>query len=193
MNSQTRSPLPSFKGQYSDEKVLFNIKENITNFLFKKLYILISLIIFSNIFSVIIYYFLWKIFFIISVIILIILIFIYYYIIYKNTNFIFTTRRIIKDVRTWLFTKHRKELKIMDIKSSLTNKKWLLQTILRTWNIKIEWTESNSAIYFTWIKEYSQISNYIWRVIDYIKLNWHTDNIARYQDKKYRKENKKKN
>jgi hypothetical protein len=79
----------------------------------------------------------------------------------------------------------------MDIKSSLSNKKWFIQTLLRVWNIKVEWSESDSSIYFTWIKEYSQISNYIWRVIDYIKLNWHTDDIARYQDKKYRKEIKK--
>ncbi len=191
MENKTRSELPKFKWQYSDEKILFSIKENIINFIFKKLYILISLLIFSAIFSWIVYYFMWSILFIITVIIFIILIFIYYYIIYKNTNFIFTTRRIIKDVRNWLFSKHRKELKIMDIKSSLTNRKWFLQLILRVWNVKIEWTETNSAIFFTGIKEYSQVSNYIWRVIDYIKLNWHTDNIARYQDKKYRKENKK--
>ena len=191
MENKTRAELPKFKWQYSDEKILFSIKENIINFIFKKLYILISLLIFSAIFSGIVYYFMWSILFIITVIIFIILIFIYYYIIYKNTNFIFTTRRIIKDVRNWLFSKHRKELKIMDIKSSLTNRKWFLQLILRVWNVKIEWTETNSAIYFTGIKEYSQVSNYIWRVIDYIKLNWHTDNIARYQDKKYRKENRK--
>jgi len=188
----SRPPLPPFKWQYSDEKVLFYLKENIVNFIFKKLYILISLLLFSAVFSAGILYFMWTVSFIVSVIIFIILIFIYYYIIYKNTNFIFTTRRIIKDVRNWLFSKHRKELKIMDIKSSLTNRKGLIQLILRVWNVKIEWTETNSAIYFTWIKEYSNVSNYIWRVIDYIKINWHTDNIARYQDKKYRKENKNK-
>jgi hypothetical protein len=148
------------------------------------------LLIFSSLVSGLVLYFLWNIYFIISIIIFIILIFLYYYIIYSKTNFIFTTRRIIKDVRNWIFSKHKKELKIMDIKSSLTNRKGFLQLILRVWNVKIEWTETNSAIYFTGIKEYSQVSNYIWRVIDYIKLNWHTDNIARYQDKKYRKENK---
>ena len=188
-----RQELPKFKGQYSDEKVLFNIKENIINFIFKKLYILISLLIFSGLISGLVFYFMWSIYFIITVIVFIFLIFLYYYTIYSNTNFIFTTRRIIKDVRNWIFSKHRKELKIMDIKSSLTNKKGLIQVILRVGNIKIEWTETNSAIYFTGIKEYSQVSNYIWRVIDYIKINWHTDNIARYQDKKYRKESKKSN
>jgi len=187
IEKKVRPPLPPFKGQYSDEKVLFNIKENIINFIFKKIYILISLLIFSAIFSGIIYFFLWIAFFIISIIFFIILIFIYYYIIYKNTNFIFTTRRIIKDVKNGLFSKHRKELKILDIKSSTASKNWFFQTILMIWNVKVEWTENNASIHFYWIKEYSQISNYIWRVIDHIKLNWHTDDIARYQDKKYRK------
>ncbi len=75
----------------------------------------------------------------------------------------------------------------MDIKSSMSNKKWFLQTILRIWNIKIEWTEKEWNIYFSWIKEYEDISNYIGRVIDYIKLNGHTDNIARYKTKIQRK------
>jgi len=52
-----RQELPKFKGQYSDEKVLFNIKENIINFIFKKLYILISLLIFSGLISGLVFYF----------------------------------------------------------------------------------------------------------------------------------------
>ena len=75
----------------------------------------------------------------------------------------------------------------MDIKSSMSNKRWFLQTLLRVWNIKIEWTEKESNIYFSGIKEYSEISNYLWRVIDYVKLNGHSDNIAKYQNKKMRK------
>jgi len=184
-----REALPPFKWQYSDEKVLFYMKENIINFIFQKFYILISLILFSSIISGAVFYIYWYIFFSIIIILLLFFIIYYYYIIYRDTNLIFTTRRIIKDVRTWLFSKHRKELKILDIKSSTSNKNGIIQTILMIWNIKIEWTENKSSIHFRWIKEYSQVSNYIWRVIDYIKLNWHTDNIARYQDKKYRKNN----
>ena len=190
MQENIREELPPFKGQYSDEKVLFYVKENIVNFIFKKIYILISLLIFSSIFSGIIYYFYWKIFFIVSIFLLIFFIIYYYYLIYRDTLLTFTTRRMIKDVRTGLFSKHKKELKILDVKSSMTNKSGFLHTILWIWNIKVEWAETKAAIYFTWIKEHKQISNYIWRVIDYIKLNAHTDNIARYQDKKYRQKNK---
>jgi len=187
----SREELPWFKWQYSNEKVLFYLKENVLSFILSKIYILLSLIIFIIILSGIILYFFWTIWFLIVLIILILSVIFYYYFLYKNTIFTFTTRRIIKNVRTWLFSKHKKELKILDIKSSTASKNWFIQTILKIWNIKIEWTENKSSIFFNWIKEYEQISNYIWRVIDYIKLNWHTDNIARYQDKKYRKNFKK--
>jgi hypothetical protein len=58
MENKIRESLPSFKGQYSDEKILFSIKENIVNFIFKKLYILISLLIFSSLVSGLVLYFL---------------------------------------------------------------------------------------------------------------------------------------
>jgi hypothetical protein len=51
----------------------------------------------------------------------------------------------------------------------------------------IQWTEEHSNIYFRWIKWHSDIANYLWRVLDYIKLNWHTDDIARYKTKKARR------
>jgi 4-amino-4-deoxy-L-arabinose transferase-like glycosyltransferase len=99
------------------------MKENIINFIFTKLYILISFLIFSFILSLIIYYFINNIIAIIIFVILLSLIFLYYYYIFKDSFLIFTTRRVIKQIRTGIFSKHRKELKIMDIKSSLSNKK----------------------------------------------------------------------
>lgn len=181
----------NFKWKYSDEKTLFKIKENLIFFIFSKLVIVIPIILFSSILSLFLFYFVNLFLAISAIIIVIILIFLYYYLIYKDSFIIFTTRRMIKEIRTGIFSKHRKELKIVDIKSSLANKTGFIQAILRIWNIKIEWTENNSAIYFNWIKEYDNISNYIWRVIDYIKLKWHTDNIAMYQNKVKRKKNKK--
>jgi hypothetical protein len=179
--------MKEFKWQYSDEKILFKVKENLINFIFTKIWILFSFIVLISIIWIILYYFEYKILSPIFAIISIFLITIYYWFLYKNSFLYFTTRRIIKQIRNGIFLEHRKELKIMDIKSTMSNKKGFIQTIIRVWNIKIEWTEKESSIYFSWIKEYAEISNYIWRVIDYIKLNGHTDNIARYQDKKMRK------
>ncbi len=176
-----------FKWQYSDEKVLFKIKENLISFIFRKFWTLFSFWVLLSALWVTLYYFEYNLLLFTWIVLIIFLVSFYYWFLYKDSFLYFTTRRVIKNIRYWIFFKHRKELKIMDIKSSMSNKKWILQTILRIWNIKIEWTENDWAIYFYWIREYSEISNYIGRVIDYIKLNWHTDNIARYRDKNMRK------
>jgi len=179
--------MKEFKWQYSDEKILFRIKENKLSFILNKIWIILSLLFIIVIFSIILYYFNYKTISIIFIILSLLLIFIYNWFLYKDSFLCFTTRRVIKEIRNWIFFRHRKELKIMDIKSSMSNKKWFIQTILRIWNLKIEWSEKEGNIYFSWIKEYSELSNYVGRVIDYIKLNGHTDNIARYQNKKMRK------
>ena len=182
--------MKEFAGQYSDEKILFKVKENTISFVFNKIWIIFSFIILMVIVSAILIYFKYTILVFIIIILTIALISAYYWFLYKDSYLIFSTRRIIKQIRNWLFFRHRKELKILDIKSSMSNKKWFLQTILRIWNIKIEWTEKEWNIYFSWINNYADISNYIGRVIDYIKINWHTDNIARYKTKKERKKDK---
>jgi len=179
--------IKEFKWQYSDEKILFKVKQNLISFIFEKFWMIFSFLILIILISVGLFYFKYNFLGLLLIIISIIFIIIYYLFLYKDSFLYFTTRRVIKQIRNWIFFRHRKELKIMDIKSSMSNKKWLLQTVLRIWNIKIEGTEKEWNIYFSGIKEYSEISNYIWRVIDYIKLNWHTDDIARYQDKKMRK------
>ncbi len=176
-----------FEWQYSWEKILFKKKENIISFIFSKFWIIFSFIVFTIILFWVLYYLNYVFLAFFVIIFTIIFIIWYYYFLYKDSFLVFTSRRVIKQIRNWLFFKHRKELKILDIKSSMSNKKWFLQTILRIGNIKIEWTDDNWIIYFSGISDYEDLSNYIWRVIDYIKLNWHTDNISRYRTKKERK------
>ena len=176
-----------FSGQYSDEKILFKVKENLVSFIFSRFWIIFSFLILTILISVWLFYFEYNIIAVILILVSLLLIIFYYWFLYKDSFLYFTTRRVIKQIRNWIFFRHRKELKIMDIKSSMSNKKGFLQTILRIWNIKIEWTEKEWNIYFSWIKEYEDISNYVWRVIDYIKLNGHTDNIARYKPRNIRK------
>jgi len=179
--------MKEFKWQYSDEKILFKVKENLISFIFSRFWFVLSFLVLISIAWVLVYNFFSEIFWLAFVIISLVLVIIYYWFLYKDSFLYFTSRRVIKQIRNGIFFRHRKELKIMDIKSSMFNKKWFLQTVLRIWNLKVEWTEKEANIYFSWVKEYSELSNYIWRVVDYIKLNWHTDNIARYKDKKTRK------
>ena len=106
---------------------------------------------------------------------------------YNNTLFIITTRRIIKKVKNWLFKSHEKELLLTDIKQITTSKNNFIETLFKCWNIKFIWTEEKWNMYFKWITDNKDIWNYITRILDYIRLNWHTDNISRYKPKKQRK------
>ena len=179
--------IKDFEWQYSDEKLLLKQHENLISFLLRKSHLFIVYIILSSILFISLKYFLdsYIISSIISILILVIL-FIYLKRQYSNTWIIITTRRVLKLVRSGIFTQHRKELKLNDIKATTTRRNFY-DSIFWYWNIMIQWTEEHSNIYFKGIKWHSDIANYLWRVLDYIKLNWHTDNIARYKTKKARR------
>jgi len=139
-----------FKWQYSWEKILFKVKENLISFILSKFWVILAFIFIITIFSWVLFYFKYNLIAIFLIVFSIIFIIWYYWFLYKDSFLYFTSRRIIKQIRNWLFWRHKKELKIMDIKSSMSNKKWFLQTILRIWNLKIEWTDDNWIIYFYW-------------------------------------------
>ena len=178
--------MKEFKWQYSDEKILLKTKEHILSFVLSKFWVILSFCIFIILISFWLVYIKYTVVMIVLIIFALILIVLYFWFLYKDSFLYFTSRRVIKQIRNWLFFRHKKVLKILDIKWSMSNKKWFLQTILRIGNIKVEWTEKESNIYFKWIKEYEEISNYISRVVDYIKINWHTDHISKYQNKNKR-------
>jgi len=179
--------MKDFEWQYYDEKLLLKQHENLISFLLRKSHLFIVYIILSIILFVGVKYFVNS--YIISTIVSILtffILFIYLKRQYSNTWIIITTRRALKLVRSGLFTQHRKELKLTDIKATATRRNFI-DSIFWYWNIIIQWTEEHSNIYFKWIKWHTDIANYLWRVLDYIKLNGHTDNIARYKTKKDRK------
>lgn len=179
--------MKDFEWQYSDEKLLLKQHENLIHFIFRKSHLFIVYLILSIILFIVIEYFLYS--YIISTIVSIItilILFVYLKRQYSNTWLIITTRRVLKLVRNGIFTQHRKELKLTDVKAS-TARRNFFDSIFWYWNIMIQWTDEHSNIYFRWVKWYADITNYLWRVLDYIKLNWHTDNIARYVVKKERR------
>jgi hypothetical protein len=109
---------------------------------------------------------------------------------YDNTSLIITTRRIIKKVRNWLFISHEKELLLWDVRQITTRKNNFIETIFHCWNVTFLWAEAKWNLYFNWLTDSKDIWNYATRVLDYMKLNWHTDNISRYVSKKQRKKAK---
>lgn len=178
--------MKDFEGQYSDEKLLYKRHENIVSFIINKFYLFVVYIILS-----------WMIYFwveyytdseklaIVSSIAVFISLLMYLRNQYLNTWVIITSRRVLKLVRNWFFIQHRRELKLGDIKATLSRRTFI-ESILWYWNIEFQWTDDHANIYFRWVRWHANVVNYVWRVIDYIKINWHTDNISTYKDKKER-------
>ena len=176
-----------FQWQYSDEKLLFKNHEHIFSFLMDKTHLWVVSLVVSWVIAGIIGYLTLSIFIWIITFILTLLIYVGYLIIlFKNTWLIITPRRIIKLTQNGLFKKRRRELKLLDIKAT-DAKRWVIGTFLWYSELTIKWTESDASIYFKGIKGGQDIANYIGRVIDYIKLNGHGDEIARYVPKKVRR------
>jgi len=162
--------MKDFNWQYSDEKLLLKKHESLLSFLISKWYLFIFLSIFCTVLFLIIKYILQSSILAIILPVIIVICFIWYLrLLFTNTWIIITTRRVIKFVRNWLFNEHKKELKLIDIKATTINRNFI-DTLFGYWNITIQWTEKNSDIYFKWIVSYSDISNYIWRVLDFIKI-----------------------
>ena len=176
-----------FEGQYSDEKLLFKSHEHMFSFLVDKthifaiyivLWLVVSVIMFLSTTMIVLW---WGAFLVILFLWLL-----YLSVLYKNTWLIITPRRLVKLTQNGLFKKRRRELKLMDIKAT-DAKKSVLWTFLGYSELTIKWTESDASIYFKGIRGGQDIANYIGRVIDYIKLNGHDDEIARYVPKKIRR------
>ncbi len=183
--------MKEFEWQYKDEKLLLLRKENILHFLFmKKYHFLIFLIVFSiAIFTL--YLFQIQNFYIFLFAFIIIAIFYKYNkLMYDNTSLILTTRRIIKKVRNGLFISHEKELLLGDVRQVTTRKNNFIETIFHCWNVTFLWAEAEWDLYFKGITDSKDVWNYATRILDYMKLNWHTDNISRYVSKKQRKKAK---
>lgn len=178
--------MKDFEWQFSGEKLLLKDNENLFSFLLWK----IGVISFVIILPILIFFVSNYIISIISTIILFSLSFFYLRFFYNNTIFLITSRRIIKIVRTWLFSLHRKELNLLDLKQVTITTSGFIDSIFWYWNILLQWSEAESSIYMRWINDNKEVWNYVSSIISYIKLNWHTDNISRFRTKKERQNKK---
>ena len=176
-----------FEWQYSDEKLLFKSHENMLSFFFDKSHVFIVYIVLGLILALVVNYFTISI--ILWVIIFIFTLFLYLWymsVLFKNTWVIITPRRIVELTQNGLFKKHRRELKLTDVKAT-DSKKWVIGTILGYSDLTIKGTEEDANIYFKGINGGGDVANYVSRVIDYIKTHGHGDEISRYVPKKIRR------
>ena len=182
--------MKKFQWQAKNEKVLyFSRQEWIHYILINFLNILIILWI-SFFISFVVYIFTEN--FNISLmlfVILLILAFSYMYLLWKKTYVIITNKRILKFVRSWLFSEHMKELKLDQLNEVSARKQWFIEKIFRTWNIKITGKDKENVIWFQWVLYPKEIVLYISRLRDYIIENpdYKVEDIKEFIPRKERK------
>lgn len=176
-----------FAGQQSWEKVLFKRREYFLSFFTR------IIVDFSISIAFLILWWVFSAYGILPIyvpIIIVILIIARWILMYYKTVFYITSRRVIKIVRNWIITEHKKEKKLEDIKQIRSDKKSLLEKIFNYWTLEIESTyDHKQNLYFKWLKLVWEVEDYLWVISSYIKENWKTDDLSSFKSRKERKKN----
>jgi len=179
-----------FPWQAKNEKVLYSSRQNLLSFLLINLNIILT-IIWISAFVFFIWYFVFEEIVISGLFSAFILLawFIYLFIIWHKTLFIITNKRLIKFVKSWLFSQHLKEMKLDQINEKIARRRWVIETIFKIWNVKISWYDKENVIWFEGVKYPHEVVQYVSRLVDYIKENPDYDykTLIEFIPRKYRK------
>ncbi len=109
---------------------------------------------------------------------------------YKNAHYTITSRRCIYFVKKNIFKRAYKEIHLVDLRFSIPKKAGFFGMICGYGTLKLLDKEEKELIYHG-MKEHKYLSRYLGRIIDYIKINGHTDDLSVYQPHKIREQLKK--
>lgn len=175
-----------FEGQYSGEKILLRTHPHLAFFLIQKSP-LIALYI-----TIIIIVVLFAIFYnniILSsagVILTALMMILHIYHLYKNSRYTFTSRRCIFFIKKSLLKRSYREIHIVDLRHAIP-KKWGILGAIFGYGTLIVKDKDENIITYEGISEHKNMSRYLGRIIDYIKIHGHTDDISPYIPNKIRK------
>ena len=155
-----------FSWQAKNEVVLLNVRSSFLRYIFPKIWLYIWILAFWIFSSLLFSY----IVFIFSVVIC--LLFISYEIfLWTWVKMIVTQKRVLKFVRTGLFSTHFKELKLLQLTEISAVKRGLLNKILNTWNVKFIWKDKEAVIWFKYIKYPEEVAMYVSRLKEFLLEN----------------------
>lgn len=183
-----------FEGQYAGEKILLRIHPNLAFFFLQNMALFWSYI-FISVTILLIGIFAFPknilIFSLISVLFIVIFGFHFWHL-YREAKYTFTSRRLIFFVKKSLFKRSYNEIHLVDLRAAVPKKSGLFGAIFGYGTLIVTDKDEKKIIY-PGMSEHKFVARYLGRVIDYIKIHGHTDNISRYQPRKIRKEMKKNN
>lgn len=178
-----------FEWQYSGEKILLRVHPNLFYFFLEKIYlffiyfflILICIIISLTIKTISIYAY-------IFVVVLFVIYVFTFYKLFINCRYTVTSRRCIFYIQKNFFKKYYNEIHIVDLRTAVPKRNWL--GFLFGYGDLILTDKDDKKIIYSWISEHKFIARYLSRIIDYIKIHGHTDDLSTYTNRKIRKQEK---
>lgn len=141
--------------------VIMRFSKNII--IFVLLLIIISYILLANNFPM----------FLVIIIDLLLIVWMVFYIklFYDNTFLIITSSKIVKSVRSWLFSSHVIELPLERIRQVRANNNWICAKICGYWDIEIQGFEESSNMYFRAMKWNKETMSDICKLLSDVKKN----------------------
>ena len=178
-----------FKGQYSDEEVLFMGREHWLSFLLHTLLTYLPLLLLSAIVAWVAGLILDSDILAVSLFVALALVpFAYFVPLYRQTHLIITTRRVIKSVRHGFFLAHLREIRFDHISQMRSDRAGWAGYLFGYGHIDISSSNiSGGSVYFRGIRRPESIIRYLSRVVDYIRLHGHTNAITPYMTDEQRK------
>ena len=158
--------MKKFPWQAKNEMVLLDVKSHLLRQFLPKIWLYGGILLFG-LFSA--YLFGWWVFG--FSVFLVFLILAYELYLWKWTKMIVTNKRIIKFVKSWIFSEHLKELKLKQVTEIIAVKKWFLNKILTTGNVKFVGKDKETVIWFQNVKYPEEIVMYVSRLKDFLKEN----------------------
>ncbi len=181
-----------FEWQYRDEKILLRTHPHMAYFFLEKIHLFLLYSVFIALFIIIAIFLnneLRWILLVWAVIVALLYVWIFLWL-YRNTRYTFTSRRSIIFYKKNLFKRGYNEIHLVDLRTAVPKKSGIFGMIFWYGTLIIA-DKDDKQIVYSGIREHKQIARYLGRIIDYIKINGHTDNLSSYKPKKEREAMKK--
>lgn len=183
MNTETIKK--DFEGQYSGEKILLRTNPHPVFFFFQNFLVIFGVFVFLGIF--LLFTFFLKLSFWIFGAVAFLGIFLqgfWYFRLFRQSKYTITTRRCIRFVPKNIYKKSYNEIHLVDLRTAVPKTNFFGRIF--GYGMLILTDKDDKKIVYEGIAEQKFIARYLSRVIDYIKIHGHTDNISTYQKRKDR-------
>ena len=155
-----------------DDTILLKKQEHIVSVFFRFVKWIVIFLVFSIMLAYIMSTLAIHIMFSLCIVIIALIIsFFYVRLFYKDTYLVITNTKVLKSVRSWIFSSHIIELPLSRIRQIRANNNGILAKIFRYWDLEIQGFEESSNMYFKAMTQNKKAMSVISWAIEEIQKN----------------------